>query len=239
MRAFVLYLLFAAALVADPALAQVRQARALLGAETWSQVLCIDHRGRNPVYPKKTYALVFEFNRILWLYTPYDGTQSISLQRGRTEEEKRDLGRLLTEVSRDFRSFDVLPTATSDAAPIESMDPCPQLPNGCFINSLAALRRQLGREWIRQAALLCYYYGPGGRNGHTVLTYMNQDGLWVWDPDRPHTPLLLDRTLAADARRIAESVHPTVEVKRARLLPIERAAIAQLAPPNRSGEVTT
>lgn len=223
MRTLILCLLLSATLSAVPALDHVRQARDLLGSETWSRVLRIDNGKRHEVYPKITYALVFEFNRILWLYTPYDGTQSLSLHRGRLEQEKANLAPLLAAIAPGFSRHEVLSDASAQAGALEEAG---KLPNGCFIESIGMLRQRLGRDWVKQAALLCYYYGPNGSIGHTVLTYQDADGLWVWDPDRPKASKLLGVHLANDPRRLAESVHADGAVARARLLQIEVPLLA-------------
>lgn len=225
---FISLLLTVCSLQAVPALDHARHARNLIGSDIWSRVLKIENRSRHPVYPETTYALAFEFNGILWLYTSYDGTQSLSLHRGMLETEKSDLRPLLAAVIPGLSRFSVVS---------DSEDPTPaglspeQLPNGCFVRSLAALRQRVGREWVRHAALLCYYYGPRGRQGHTVLTYQDSTGLWVWDPDSPEAPTLQDEALASDARGLAQSVHMSSVVARARFLPIETGTIL----PSRAG----
>lgn len=233
MRHLLTCLFLAASLQAIPALDHARQARELLGSETWSRVLKIENSARHSVYPENTYALAFEFNDMLWLYTSYDGTQSLSLYHGRVDSEKADMGPLLKAVAPGFDRFVVVPD--SEAPTPAGFSP-EQLPNGCFVRSLAALRQKMGREWVRHAALLCYYYGPRGRQGHTVLTYQDSAGLWVWDPDFPEAPTLQDNELASDARRLAQSVHSTASVARARFVPIRLEAFVSGAAAASAGE---
>lgn len=240
MRTPILFLILTLGLFASPDLDHVRQARELLGSDTWSRVLRIDNRQRHAVYPKITYALVFEFNRILWLYTPYDGTQSLSLHRGRLDREKSDLAPLLAAIAPGFTGHEVVDgPADVSSADAMSLAAGKKLPNGCFVESIAALRQRLGREWVKQAALLCYYFGPNGSVGHTVLTYQDEDGLWVWDPDRPTRSTLLGRHLVSDPRRLAELVHSQGTVAHARLLQVEVPLLAaSLASAVKAGEAS-
>jgi hypothetical protein len=71
------------------------QARAMFGPEIWSRVLRIenDSPGRHSRYPAEFHTLVVAFEDILWLYTEFDGTQTLSRYAGRIEEDRADLRR--------------------------------------------------------------------------------------------------------------------------------------------------
>jgi len=226
-RSLLILLLLTTALAGQTALRQVKQARARLGEEVWARVIRVDNTAHHGVYPSQAYALVFEFNGILWFYTPYDGTQSFSIYRGRLEQDKNDFTPLLREINRGFANYAVLPEAVG-----ESLPPAKNLPNACFIESLVALRQQMAREEVTHAALLAYYYGPEGRIGHTVLTYETRKGFYVVNSAISARPAAMDRRLAADAMRLAAVVHPGARVARARLLPVDLTA-------GRSAQVTT
>jgi len=218
-RRLLILLLFTAAAMGQTALRQVQQARALLGGDVWARVLRVDNTARHGVYPATTYALVFEFNGILWFYTPYDGTQSLSIYRGRLERDKNDFMPLLCDIDRGFAHYAVVPEITD-----EWLRPAKKPPNACFIESLVALRQQTARGEVMRAALLAYYYGPNGRIGHTVLTYETRDGFYVIDSANSARPAAIDRRLAADAMALATVVHPGVRAARARLLPVDLTA---------------
>jgi hypothetical protein len=168
------------------------QARLMLGEGVWAKVLRIENDNPASPYPATVYATVFEMGGILWFYTGMDGTQSFSLHRGRVEEEKGEMDRLLRAIEPGFKRHDVLP----DAMPVWAHDRGP-LRNGCFINSLVALRDALEHGVpIKQARLLTYYLKRrGGVVGHTVLVYQTDLGLHVVDgPDKDSTPVFLHAT---------------------------------------------
>jgi hypothetical protein len=215
-RSLLILLLFTTAGVGQTALRQVQQARALLGEEVWARVIRVDHTAHHRVYPSPTYALVFEFNGILWFYTPYDGTQSLSLYRGRLEQDKHDFLPLLRGIAREFANYAVVPELAGEAP-----QPVRKPPNACFLHSLVALRQQLVREEVTRAALLSYYYGPDGHIGHTVLTYETRDGFFVFNQANSTRPAAIDRSLANDALGLATAVQPDARVVRARFLPVD------------------
>lgn len=161
------------------------QARRMLGEGVWSRVLRIENDDRHSPYPATVHALVFEMGGLLWFYTGMDGTQSFSLHRGRLEEEKREFGRLLRAVDPGFKRFTILP----DTAPAWARDSAP-LANGCFIDSLVALREALEQgEPVKQARLLTYYVKWRGRvTGHTVLVYTTDLGMHVVDKAAEREP---------------------------------------------------
>jgi hypothetical protein len=224
-RSLLIFLLFTTAVAGQTALRQVKQARALLGGDVWSRVIRVDNTARHGIYPSPTYALVFEFNGILWFYTPYDGTQSFSIYRGRLEQDKNDFTPLLRAIARGFASYTVVPETAGEAR-----KPAWILPNGCFIESLVALRQQLARKEVTRAALLSYYYGPDGHIGHTVLTYDTSDGFYVIDPANSARPAAVDRRLASDAMELAVAVHPSSQVVRARFLPVDHLTMGRPGP---------
>src|SRR5688572_2544577 len=92
----ILIFLFAVvALRATDTLAQARHAQALLGPRVWSQVIRVENKTAGATYPRDLHALVFELEGVLWFYTAIDGTQSLSVYRGRLAQDKADLGPLL------------------------------------------------------------------------------------------------------------------------------------------------
>ena len=86
------------------------------------------------VRPRVLHALVFEFSGILWFYTDTDGTQSLSLRKGRLDEDKADLGPLLRDIEPGFTRWRALPEESKRA----DVTTAEELPNGCFIESVAA-----------------------------------------------------------------------------------------------------
>src|SRR5215469_8361935 len=87
-----------AQLSASPSPALPCLAQQMLGPTVWSQVIRIENCAPRSRYPADFCALVFELDDVLWLYTPYDGTQSLSRYRGRVERDKAGLGDLLRAV---------------------------------------------------------------------------------------------------------------------------------------------
>jgi hypothetical protein len=220
-----LVLLFAAIPVTS-ALASVqtaRQARATLGPEVWAQVLRIENDNPRSPYPRTVYATVFEFAGILWFYTETDGTQSFSLHRGMLATEKADFRPLLRDIEPGFSAFEVL----ADSGPQFAHAPQP-LPNGCFIESVAALHASLERgEPVLGAALLSYYVESAGRlHGHTVLAYESPAGLRVIDSAQGNAPLLVWRgSLASEPLKIARALTSN-SVVRANWVPVPLVAEA-------------
>lgn len=154
------------------------QARLMLGDGVWAKVLRIENDNPASPYPTTVYATVFEMGGILWFYTGMDGTQSFSLHRGRLEEEKGEFDQLLRAIDPGFTHHEVLP----EAMPVWASRRGP-LRNGCFIDSLVALRAALENDVpVKQARLLTYYIKRrGGVVGHTVLVYNTDFGLHVVD----------------------------------------------------------
>ncbi len=205
---------------ADHSLGEVRRARERLGPEVWSQIIQIENTAPRSVYPRRLHALVFELAGILWFYTPFDGTQSFSLHRGRLAEEKADFTPLLRDIEPGFARWT---RAGDDLAEPESLADRAPLKNGCFIESYARLLRLVGEGApVGEPRLLMYYFGaaPGRRGGHTVLAYEEAGALRVYDPDRPRTNLSFATGIGDDPRRLARAIQGHT-VAGARVLPLE------------------
>ena len=209
-------LVFAGAVFgADDSLADAHRAQALLGPDLWSRVIRIENDARNSRYSRVVHALVFELDGVLWFYTDADGTQSFSRLRGRLDEDKAGFGPLLRDIEPGFARWSEIP---AQLPPVAATG---KLRNGCFVESVAALRERLARGGSAvHPQLLAYYVNTsGGTLGHTVLVSETGDRIEVFDPERrgearffpPRLltdPLALARTLAGD------------RVAKARLVPI-------------------
>jgi hypothetical protein len=213
-----LLLVAAAALRANDSLAHARRAQELLDPAVWSRVLRIENDARLSRYPRMVHALVFELAGILWFYCDVDGTQSFSLRKGRLAEEKADFGPLLHDIEPGFRRWRVEPAGRRDARPSAGGE----LPNGCFIESLAAWRKLAAAGFAFEAPrLLSFYHDtPAGRQGHTVLTYALPDAVVVRDPAEPDGVRTFSAELGADALELACALEG-VRVTKARWVPVE------------------
>lgn len=202
---------------ADLSFADARQAQAKLGPEIWSEVIRIENGARLSRYPSSLHALVFEVAGILWIYTDGEGTQSLSRYVGRVAEEKADLGPLLRAIEPGFARWTVVPDSVPAPAPRRG-----DLRNGCFIESLAALRERRERgEVIANARLLSYYFYPDvGRPGHTVLAYGTGHGVEVVDPLAAIRAREFPPVLADDPLSLAQALAGR-DVARARWLPLD------------------
>lgn len=205
---------------ADRSLVNARRAQALLGADVWSQVIRVDNDARSSRYPQSLHALVFELAGILWFYTDLDGTQSFSLHRGRLAQEKANFAPLLRDIDPGFKRWWVVedePEASLTLLENAEAD----LPNGCFIESYAALRMLVAHGVpVREPRLLSYYgQGTVRQQGHTVLTYADVRGITVVDPARPNRPRYFSAEVAANPTQLARALQGT-EVKQARVLPL-------------------
>ena len=181
---------------ADLSLETARRAQVLLGPGVWSQVIRVENDARPSRYPRELHALVFELAGVLWFYTDTDGTQSFSLRRGRLAEEKADFAPLLRDIEPGFARWSVVPDGEATPG---------KLPNGCFIDSVAALRARLavGGEVVRPQ-LLTYYYPPSqGLAGHSVLIYLAGGKLEVIDPTVPKRRLRLSAGLETNPLELA------------------------------------
>ncbi|WP_107833751.1 hypothetical protein [Opitutus sp. ER46] len=188
----------------ERSLDHVWTARAGLGDEAWAEVLRIENQRRTGRYPRILHALVFEFEGLLWFYTPTEGTQSLSLYVDRLDQERADLRPLLQAIERGFTRWEVLPQgpAPARATPLE------QLPNGCFVACVSEWRR-LRRERVAVAAalLLSFYEDAGaGSGGHTVLAYEVAGELQVYDPADGKTARRFSPRLLADPLALARAV---------------------------------
>jgi hypothetical protein len=214
-----LFLIATTALRAIDTLAQARYAQQLLGPRVWSQVIHVENKAVGTLYPREVHALIFELEDVLWFYTALDGTQSFSVYRGRLVQDKADFAPLLGEIEPGFGAWRVVPDEPVTAAKNAITG---KLENGCFIESIAALRERLARgEAIGRPRLLSYYVdGPRGRKGHTVLAYELSDGLRVFDPAKGKGPRTFSGALGGDPEGLARAVFGR-RVSAARWLPLD------------------
>jgi hypothetical protein len=205
----------AAGLRVDTPLASVRHAEHLLEARVWTQVVQIDNASAVSPYPRVVYALVFQLDSVLWFYTPKDGTQSLSLYRGQTEKDRANLGPLFLAIDPGFTHWTRLPKSD------ESLTDELRLPNGCFIESMTLLFRELEKgSPIENPKLLSYYVSrPGGIRGHTVLQFTSGGKVHVIDPDRPARPATFRYADPNDPKDVANRIRR--DVSKARQLPLQ------------------
>lgn len=179
------------------------QARAMIGDGTWSRVLRIenDKPGRNSRYPAEFHALVVAFEGILWLYTEFDGTQTLSLYAGRLEQDRANLGPLLEAVEPGLRRFEDV----TDRPPFGILARPP--PYHCFLASVARWR-QLQREPNPPArARLLAFYPERQRQGHMVLEYWRGDRRYVFNPEHPAEVRELPARLGEDPLNVARVLY--------------------------------
>ena len=201
----------------------VRQAVSMLGTDTWAQVIRIKNRRPGGAYRREVWASVFEFNDILWFYTPAEGTQSLSLYRGKTEEDKANLLPLLQAVHSGFVGFDVPQQPDSK----NEGNSYPKLDNGCFVESLHALGTLVAAgEFVTDARLLLYYSEDRGRVvGHTGLYASTAGGQLFWDPEHPEDWRRITIETEGKAMSVARKVavaRMRSGLKSARWLPVDR-----------------
>lgn len=196
------------------ALENVQHAQVLLGPEVWNRIIRIqpDDQRKNGI--REIYALVFEYGGILWFYQPTEGTQSLSRQLGDLDHEKENLQPLLCAIDPHYSRFEFV----TELNPANTKKIRGSLENGCFIESVAALRsRLMAGEPIQQARLLSYYQDMYGQMvGHTVLTYQTPNGAYVIDPQLGSKPTRIARELSEDAGRVARSLQLPYLLVRAR-----------------------
>lgn len=204
----------AAGLSVDPSLSPARHAQHLLEAHLWTQVVRIDNASAASPYPRVVYALIFQLDSVLWFYTPKDGTQSLSLYRGQPEKDKANLGPLLLAIDPGFTHWTRFPE--SDESPADGL----RLQNGCFIESITLLFRELEKgSPIENPMLLSYYVSlPGGIRGHTVLQFTSGGRVHVIDPDRPARVATFRYTDANDPKDVAQRIRR--DVSKARHFPL-------------------
>jgi hypothetical protein len=208
------------------------RAQALLGPAVWSEVLRLDQAHRRSRYPAITYALVFELEGLLWFYTEADGTQSLSQRWGRAAADRADLGPLLRAIDPGFRTWTTLGRpAAAPLAPAGAVDARP-LPNGCFIESVAALRRLIALGVaVAQPRLLCYYVAtPTGPLGHTVLMFRDRQGEETVDATRSAVPRPVPTRVGDDPLAMASFLLGR-PASGARVLPLGAFAAAGSGPP--------
>ncbi len=203
-------------------LAQLAKARNLVGPETWKMIVVLKHKEQGTAYPKCMEALVFEFNEVLWLYTPQRGTESLSLYKNNTEKDKKNLAPLFAAI---LPSMVLQREIAVTELPAEGEGS--HLDNGCFIESIAALRCAMeGEGRLHKAALLSYYWQERGRLwGHTVLTYERGDGAYVLDPTVSKKPIRITKIAESNPVVVASNVHPGVTVAKARFFDINLASL--------------
>jgi len=208
---------------ASPTLPHVRQAQVMLGSDTWSRIVAIENVAPRSEYPRELHALVFELAGLLWFYTPVDGTQSFSLHLNALAAEKADFGPLLRAIEPGFRAWREV--EAEDVGPSGA-----RLPNGCFIESVVALRDRIeAGELPRQPRLLSYYIGTtSGLKGHTVLAYEKDDHIAVVDAAQPERTIRVPRSRAGDPLRLARAFEGK-RVTRARELRLDAFAQALAA----------
>lgn len=214
--AFLFVFVSTAALRADANLQHARRAQALLGEEVWSQVIRVENDSRQSHYPRVVHALVFEMADILWFYVSSEGTQSFSLHRGRLAEEKADIAPLLRAINPGFARWSVVA-----AGRVRGDGPAVLL-NGCFIESVVALRDRLlrGGEAVRPHLLSYYINTRTGLQGHTVLAYEIGDRVEVIDSAQAGKRFDFPALLARDAMKLARAMGGP-RVANARLLPVD------------------
>lgn len=199
------------------------QAATMMAEQGWATVIEIDNTRPNRVYGRKVFATVFEFNEILWFYFPREGTQSLSLYRGRTAEDRDSLGELLREIHPGFGAFR---TSVGPDEPVPATDGrWAPLRNGCLVESVHELRRLQARGMLlTEARLLMYYVREGVRRmGHTVLVYATPAGRFGWDPARPDADVPLRSEGWNTALQVARSLAPSrvsSRLEEARFLPV-------------------
>jgi hypothetical protein len=205
----------ATGLGSDTSLQIVRRAQFLIQSHTWSEVVRIENTGPSGRYPRTVDALVFQLDSVLWLYTPTDGTQSLSLFRGRAESDKQNLGPLLAAIDGGFTAWEVMPQAG------EPLPGRARLPNGCFIESMAILfDRLVHGARIENPKLLSYYVAlPGGIRGHTVLQFTSAGRVQVIDPDWPSSPRRIRYADENNATSVALRIRG--DIAKARHLPLD------------------
>lgn len=217
-RHVVVCLTLVTALPAQPALENVRAAQALLGPGIWSRAITVRNVARVSPYPKIVHALVFELAGILWFYTDVDGTQSFSLHHGNLAAEKADFGPLLRDIEPGFTRWSDAPLGPLASGPLDDGSP---LRNGCFIESVVALRERITRGEVAEEPRLLSYHAVSrdGRVGHTVLSYRVGGRLEILDPSQRERAFVFPVSAGADPLTLARALAGS-DVARARYLPL-------------------
>lgn len=207
--------------VACGSLPAARRAQAMLGAETWSEVVKIENTLPGAVYSKTVYALIFELEGILWFYTAAEGTQSLSLYRHRTAQDKGELAMLLREIDRGFARYETI-SRNEEAAGFPGGGAPEVLPNGCFIESVVLARSLAVRRGITDARLLMYY-SPSRVSGHCVLAFQSAEGIFVVDPTGGPKPVRAARKWPSDLAELVRSTTGLKSLAAVRSLPLQPA----------------
>ena len=115
-----------------------------------------------------------------------------------------------------------VPRSVEDQEPPVAVDLQAELPNDCFIASVAALRAlQATGTLLAQPRLLSFYkLVADGVIGHTVLTFLRRDGVVVLDPTEKLGPQIFSTALGADALALARALEGG-RVTQARWVPVE------------------
>jgi hypothetical protein len=218
--------------VGDSSLAYAREASAMLGPTLWKRVILVHNGSAGSRYPASFGAVVFEMGGILWFYTATDGTQSLSLRRGRAKEDERNLGPLLAGIDPGFSlwEFDPPRTKPDETATIP--------PNACFIQSIALLRHSRPADiGAGRARLLSFYVTlPAGVFGHTVLYLETDEGPAIIDPLRPNRLLRIPGARPGDARSVALGIRR--DISDARWVPASPGDFAACPDPAVRGRPT-
>jgi hypothetical protein len=212
----------------NAALENVRRAQATLGSEIWSRIIEIHPENPRRGARREVYALVFEFSGILWFYSA-EGTQSFSLQVGDLENQKHNFAPLLRAINPAYSRFEVVEAASQPVTPASG-----SIANGCFIESIVALRDRLDAgEEIESARLLSYYQDMYGTIvGHTVLTYQTPEGAFVIDPQLGRKPMRVARTLSDDAGTVARRLFLSYLLVQARWIDVPMVNASRIARAN-------
>ncbi|WP_221033092.1 hypothetical protein [Actomonas aquatica] len=192
-----------------------RHVHAMLDDELWAQVVRIDNRRRTGDFPRVAWATVFELGERLWIYLPRYGTRSLSRFASRLEEDKLDLSDVLQHLHEGFRGHEVAvdddatwvgPVAWETSLGLLDAE----VPNGCFVRSVAWFQRlQSAGAPLRDAQLLLYYGGSGAaRWGHTVLYYETDAGMYYWDSRDPRAARPVPGGAVQDSLALARRVSP-------------------------------
>lgn len=198
------------------------QARAMLGAGVWSRVLRIEN-DRSPFdsrYPAVFHGLLVEFQGILWLYTEFDGTQSLSLYAGRSEADRANLAPLLQAVEPGLKRYEDV----TDRPPFGILGRPPPFP--CFPAAVARWQQlQAGGNPPARARLLAIY-PKGHRQGHMVLEYWRDGRRYVFDPEYPAKDREVPAKVGDEPLKVAQALYrhePRMEPARAMQLRLEGA----------------
>lgn len=215
-----LILTFAALLQASEGLPDVLGARRLLSAKTWSEIVHVVRRGGGgQSAPTDFYALAFEFNRMLCLYCPFEGTRILSSEPGHSDEEKQSLPQLMRKQWPD------LLFTTQPSNPVRA-EPAAVPANACFVQSVSAWQQLADKPGSAEHAVLLSYYWreSAALRGHTVLLLDWEKQAYAVDltrADRQYRPIPKD--LRGDPAAIARLLEPLVTIDHIHELPVSRA----------------